>query len=47
MERKPENPGISNNAVEVPFRSMIDMTYKQKGSEMFGKFLCTAPKFVN
>jgi hypothetical protein len=40
MERKPENCGVSGTAVEGPFRSMIDMTYQQKGSEMFGKFCC-------
>ncbi|XP_021940255.1 vacuolar protein sorting-associated protein 13 isoform X3 [Zootermopsis nevadensis] len=35
MERKPENSGVLGTAVEGPFRSMIDMTYQQKGSEMF------------
>lgn len=38
MERKPENPGASGSGAEAPFRSMIDLTYQQKGSEMFGKY---------
>jgi hypothetical protein len=42
MERKPENSGVLSTAVEGPFRSMIDMTYQQKGSDMFGKFHCGA-----
>jgi len=33
MQRNPENTGT---AVEAPARSMVDMTYQQKGSEMFG-----------
>ena len=32
MQRNPENTVTSSTAV----RSMIDMTYRQKGSEMFG-----------
>lgn len=35
MQRNPENTGTSSTAVEAPARSMIDMTYQQKGSEMF------------
>lgn len=38
MERKPENSVVLGTAAEGPFRSMIDITYQQKGSEMFGKF---------
>jgi hypothetical protein len=38
MERKPENSGVSGTAIEGPFRSMIDMKYQRKGSEMFGEF---------
>lgn len=36
MQRNPENTGTSSTAVEAPARSMIDMTCRQKGSEMFG-----------
>ncbi|XP_069674534.1 intermembrane lipid transfer protein Vps13 isoform X2 [Periplaneta americana] len=35
MERKSEAPSNASPAVEAPFRSMIDLTYQQKGSEMF------------
>jgi vacuolar protein sorting-associated protein 13A/C len=40
MERKPEKHGASGNVSETPFRSMIDLTYQQKGSEMFGRYCC-------
>jgi hypothetical protein len=40
MQRNPENTGTSSTAVEAPARSMIDMTYQQKGSEIFGGYCC-------
>jgi len=36
MHRNPDNTVTSTSAVEAPARSMIDVTYRQKGSEMFG-----------
>jgi vacuolar protein sorting-associated protein 13A/C len=37
MQRNPEHTGTSSTTVDAPARSMIDMIYQQKGSEMFGE----------